>query len=188
MFLLPSVVIGVVLALVLGGRPSRVLDLRLNHRWAVVLAFAAQLVLFSGFGTAVPARLEKPAHLASYTLLAFFALANRRKLLLAPLSVGMSLNALVIAVNGGRMPVSAGAWESAGLDPGTRTNVRLGGDHLTFLGDVFALPSSLPFANTFSVGDVLIALGVVAVIVGESLRDGRRARGSTGEPLVDRVR
>lgn len=30
---------------------------------------------------------------------------------------------------------------------------------LLFLGDVFAIPASWPFANVFSVGDVLIAVG-----------------------------
>ncbi|MGO9207292.1 MAG: DUF5317 family protein, partial [Candidatus Limnocylindrales bacterium] len=33
------------------------------------------------------------------------------------------------------------------------------------LGDVFALPAGVPLANVFSVGDVLIALGIVLVIV-----------------------
>ena len=33
------------------------------------------------------------------------------------------------------------------------------------LTDIFALPPWLPFANVFSVGDVLIAAGVVVIIV-----------------------
>ena len=33
------------------------------------------------------------------------------------------------------------------------------------LTDIFALPTWVPFANVFSVGDVLIAAGVVVVIV-----------------------
>jgi hypothetical protein len=32
------------------------------------------------------------------------------------------------------------------------------------LTDIFALPAWLPFANVFSIGDVLIGLGVVVVI------------------------
>jgi hypothetical protein len=34
------------------------------------------------------------------------------------------------------------------------------------LVDRFALPSNLPFSNVFSVGDVLIAIGIMLVIVG----------------------
>ena len=41
------------------------------------------------------------------------------------------------------------------------------------LTDVFALPSAVPFANVFSVGDVLIAIGVVIVIVA-AMRSARR--------------
>ena len=40
------------------------------------------------------------------------------------------------------------------------------------LTDTFALPTWLPFANIFSVGDLLIGLGVVAII-GASMRGAR---------------
>jgi hypothetical protein len=32
------------------------------------------------------------------------------------------------------------------------------------LTDIFAIPAGLPFANVFSVGDVLIAVGIVIAI------------------------
>jgi hypothetical protein len=35
---------------------------------------------------------------------------------------------------------------------------------LSFLGDIFAVPRELPFANVFSIGDVLIAAGAIVVI------------------------
>jgi hypothetical protein len=31
--------------------------------------------------------------------------------------------------------------------------------HLAFLGDIFALPAGVPFANVFSIGDVVILVG-----------------------------
>jgi hypothetical protein len=37
---------------------------------------------------------------------------------------------------------------------------------LAFLGDVFAIPRGWPLANVFSVGDVLIAVGVVVAVHG----------------------
>jgi hypothetical protein len=36
---------------------------------------------------------------------------------------------------------------------------------LPWLGDVFVLPRPLPFANVFSIGDVLIGLGAVWFLV-----------------------
>jgi multisubunit Na+/H+ antiporter MnhE subunit len=43
------------------------------------------------------------------------------------------------------------------------------------LTDIFALPAWLPFANVYSVGDVLIGAGVVTVIVG-AMRRGTTSR------------
>jgi hypothetical protein len=33
------------------------------------------------------------------------------------------------------------------------------------LTDIFAIPAGLPFANVFSVGDVLLGIGIIVVIV-----------------------
>ena len=38
--------------------------------------------------------------------------------------------------------------------------------HLAFLGDVFAVPAGWPLANVFSIGDVLIVIGAVALVHG----------------------
>ena len=50
---------------------------------------------------------------------------------------------------------------------------------LPWLTDIFALPTWLPFANIFSVGDVLIALGVAVTIV-----LAMRTRVATPSPLA----
>jgi hypothetical protein len=47
------------------------------------------------------------------------------------------------------------------------------------LTDLFALPAAFPLANVFSVGDVLIGIGVAAVIV-FAMRV--RLAGGTGAP------
>ena len=48
-----------------------------------------------------------------------------------------------------------------------------------FLGDQFVLPRPFPFANVFSIGDVLIGLGgawfVVAVMHGKGVLDSKPA-------------
>jgi Major Facilitator Superfamily/Transketolase, C-terminal domain/Family of unknown function (DUF5317) len=82
------------------------------------------------------------------------------------------LNAAAIAANGGRMPISEAAAEAAGLETFERSNVDPGGERLWFLGDIFALPYQLPWANIFSVGDLLIGFGMIAFIVAASLGPG----------------
>jgi MFS family permease len=164
-FLLPSLLLGVVLALLLGGKPSRLLEVPLRLGWAVWSALALQGLLFSGLSEHVPAGSSVSLHLASYGLLMAFAVANARIVSLIPLLAGMLLNAIVIAANGGRMPVSPEAWKAAGIDVGSHSNVRVGADRLGFLGDIFALPAGFPLANVFSVGDLLIGFGAIAFIV-----------------------
>jgi hypothetical protein len=172
MFLLPAIVVGVAFALALGGRPSRLLDVELRHSWAVVAAFALQLVLFPPIALGLPTPVVEALHVTSYALLVLFGIANVRNLALLPLFVGMSLNALAIAANGGRMPASEDAWAAAGLGVDGRSNVQLGDKHLSFLGDVFALPRSFPLTNIFSVGDLLIGVGIVTLIVAASTAEG----------------
>lgn len=165
MFLLPSLLLGFVLAVVLGGKPSRLLEVRLRLAWAVWLALALQVPFFTPLGEQLPEAARATVYLASYGLLLSFAVANVRVRALVFVFVGLLLNAVVIAANGGRMPVSDAAIEAVGLSPGENSNISQSADRLAFLGDVFALPSQLPLANVFSVGDLLIGFGMVAFIV-----------------------
>lgn len=185
LFLLPALFLGLAFALIVGGKPSRLANVRLRLTGLVLLSFATQVVLFTGLGTWVPADAVRPAHLASYGLLVLFALANLRIRALLPVLLGMGLNAAAIAANGGRMPISEAAASAAGLDPTARANVDPAADRLWFLGDVFALPYQLPYANIFSVGDLLIGFGMMAFIVVASLEPGHGSLSASriAEPL-----
>ena len=163
MFLLPSLGLGIVLALVVGGKPSRLAAVRFRHSWLVLLALGIQVVLFSHLTVHAPVVWIETLHVGSYALLMLFAWANLRITALVPVLVGLVLNALPIAANGGRMPLSASAAHAVGL-AGYR-NVSLSAHRLAFLGDMFALPRGVPLANVFSIGDVMIGVGVVTFIV-----------------------
>ena len=45
-------------------------------------------------------------------------------------------------------------------EPGFQSSTAVDGPQLAFLGDVFAIPASWPLSNVFSVGDLLIGLGL----------------------------
>jgi hypothetical protein len=92
---------------------------------------------------------------------------NRRVPGLVVLGAGGALNLLAIAANHGVMPASPAALRAAGVAPapGEFTNSgALAHPHLLPLGDVFATPAGMPLHNVFSVGDVLILLGVLALL------------------------
>ena len=63
------------------------------------------------------------------------------------------------------MPADPAALASVGDRAAGQTNsVVVADPALRPLTDIFALPAWLPFANVFSVGDVLIGIGVAATI------------------------
>jgi hypothetical protein len=169
-FLIPSVGLGLLFAVLLGGRPSRLQSVHFRHAWAVCLALAAQFVLFLPLPLGLPSARVPFLYSCTYALLFWFALANIHVRTLFPVYAGLALNALAILVNGGRMPVAPEAARAAGVD--TFRSVSASASHLQFLGDVFAIPRELPLANVFSVGDVLIGLGAIAFIVLVSLDGG----------------
>jgi hypothetical protein len=171
-FLLPALVLGFLFAVLLGGRPTRVLETRFRCGWIVLLALGLQLVIFSRLGADIEPKLQGRLHMASYGLLMIFAALNLRTRMLLPVLIGTALNAIAIAANGGKMPLSRAAAQAAGLDPAPDSNVSEHAGRLHFLGDVFALPPQLPLANVFSIGDLLIGFGMIGFIVGVATSDG----------------
>ena len=174
MFLLAALALGLAFALTLGGKPSRIAELRLRAQPLVLVALGGQVLLFSRLGAGLPEDLVGPLHLATYALLIAFATANIRVRPLALVLLGLVFNAVAIAANGGRMPVSERALAGLGIDR-FDGNVSTEAHRLEILGDVFVLPRQLPLANVFSVGDVLIGLGAIALVMVVSL-------GATGSP------
>jgi hypothetical protein len=172
MFLLPSLLLGLVFAVVLGGRPSRLAHVSFRLTWTVPVALAIQLVIFSRLGEGLEPRAIERLHIASYIALLAFAAANLRVRALVPVLLGLAANATAILANHGLMPVSPGAARTVGMSPGVHDNVFVGHGRLGFLGDVFALPSELPLANVFSLGDILIGIGMMLFVVLVSIQDG----------------
>lgn len=181
MFLLPSLLLGLVFAVLLGGRPSRLVDVSFRLAWTVPVALAIQIVIFSRLGDGLEPRTIEELHVASYVILLGFAAANLRVRALVPVLLGLAANATAILANHGLMPVSPGAARTVGISPGVHDNVFVGDGRLAFLGDVFALPSEFPLANVFSVGDILIGIGMMLFVVLVAIQDG-------GEPAIEPAR
>lgn len=148
-----------------GGRPGALLDLRFRAVWLLGLAFGIQVALALLPGDTSDARLA--LHAATYPMGLVFVWINRDVPGLWLIAVGALANGVAIVANGGVMPTTVEALRSAGLDldPDVFANsAALSDPRLLFLGDVFAVPSWLPFANVFSLGDLLIAVGVAYTV------------------------
>ena len=159
-----------------GGRLEGLFEL--GFRWAplAVAGLIVQVVLFSALGDRLAGSFGPAIYIAS-TAAVFVAVARNWRLAgMWAVALGALSNLVAITANGGFMPADAAALAAAGFGgPGDHTNsVVLADPALRPLTDIYALPAWMPLANVFSLGDVLIGVGVVAVIV---LAMRRRAAG-----------
>ena len=151
-----------------GGKLSTLGRLRLRGLWLVPVALGVQIVIISVVDDP-PLVLSRSLHVGTYLFIAMLMWLNRRVPWMWVIAVGGASNFLVIAVNDGVMPASAAALRTAGLTITEEfsNSATVHRPHLRFLGDVFGTPQALPLANVFSIGDVviLIGLGLVSITV-----------------------
>jgi len=184
MFILYAVLIGLLVGSLLGGRPSGLGELTFRWPWAMVGGLLVQIVLFSDQVTAWVGSAGPPIYVASTAVVFLAVLANRKLLGMPIVAYGAACNLAAIAANGGYMPAAPGALAALHkVAPSVYSNSSVvANPALASLTDIFALPTWMPFANVFSVGDVAIATGVVFVIAAAMRRS---AKGSaTGRPVA----
>jgi uncharacterized protein DUF5317 len=167
-FILYAIPLGILLGLVRGGRLVNLGDLRFEWGWLALAGLAAQVVLFSPPVGAVVGGAAPILYVASTVLVLAVVLRNRRLPGLKLVAAGAISNLVAIVANGGYMPADPGALALAGMDPGTPYSNSIVTNRPAFapLTDIFALPDWMPFANVFSIGDVLIGAGIVVAIAG----------------------
>jgi hypothetical protein len=176
MIFLLAALIGVLIGVLLGGRLANLPSLKMKGLWLVVVGLVVQLAIFPLFSDRplVPYA-TVPLHVLSYGLVFAFLVLNLRRRPLLLVGVGALLNLAAIAGNGGRMPASITALERAGVvsavehltSEGVYGNILLMGEgtRLDVLGDWLYLPDWIPAATAFSIGDLLIVLGLTWLIV-----------------------
>jgi hypothetical protein len=185
-FLIAVVVLAALTVPLAGGRLGALVEVRLRRVWAVFAGLGLEVAAIDLPG--LPEGVRAALMVAAYPVLAVFLAANWRVPGVPVIALGGALNLLTISVNGGVMPASPSALAGAGLDldPAEFQNsTALADPRLAFLGDVFHIPASWPLSNVFSVGDVLIALGVawaVHGICGSRLVPSRARSGLEGRP------
>lgn len=148
---------------------------QLRLTWLVTIALIPQ---FLAFYISYTSRLfskewASSALIGSQLGLLGFAWANRKEKAFWVMGVGLAMNLLVIVLNGGLMPISpdtirtlaphlpADAWQ-IGSRLGQSKDVVLPAaeTRLWWLSDRFVTPPWFPRAVAFSLGDVVVALGV----------------------------
>ncbi|HEX6699175.1 MAG TPA: DUF5317 family protein [Gaiellaceae bacterium] len=190
MVLVYPLVVGLLVAPLLGGDLRKLAQLRLRGVSLLYLALGLQLVAFPV--GALPVRVGDSTAvvlwLLSYGLLAVATVLNIRRAGLPLIAAGVAANVAAVVANGGHMPVLPEAMHAAGYAYGVHFNsAALASPHFAWLVDRWAAPRWLPGANVFSLGDVLIALGGLLFPLGATgvLRRLRlRLPGSTRQPVL----
>lgn len=179
MFILYAIPVGVAAGYLLGGRLDRLGDVQFRWAWLAVAGLLVQVALFSPIFAPVVGDLGPAVYVASTAAVFVAVLRNWRIPGLVIVALGAASNLLAIAANGGVMPASPEAVAALGMDAadGFSNSVVMADPALRPLTDIFALPTWLPAANVFSIGDVLIGVGVaVAIAVGMRGRRGATER------------
>jgi Family of unknown function (DUF5317) len=168
MVLAEAAVAGIVLGLLSGGRLGTLGELRIRH---VELVYAAILLQIGAFPSGVlpwstPDGVARVLWLVSFALLVGFAAVNRAVRGIALVFAGLGCNVAAVLANGGLMPASPHAIRAAGLAYRLQNNsISTVHPHLAWLTDRWAAPAWIPWGNVYSVGDVLIAAGIIVTIV-----------------------
>jgi len=191
-----AVLFSVGVALIRGGKIDRLVSLPFRHVWLVFLAFGIQFSLrlpsLAGLQTL---QLVAPyLYPVVYFILLFCFCLNFRVPGVRVLAAGSLCNLVAILANGGKMPVSGESLTALGhsalrdafaageslthtiITPGTR---------LPWLADVLVGSPPFPSPTIFSIGDLLLALGVFVLV--QRCMVGRHPAASSREAAKGQV-
>jgi hypothetical protein len=167
-----ALLLGLVVA---GGRVSNLGAVQVRWGWLAPLAFAMQAYLIFFPADRAGGLLSARSLLltASLMLLLVVVWQNRHLRGVKLIGLGLLLNFLVMAVNGGFMPIAPDTLAQIGYDGnasqletgyivGRTKNVVVepGEASLWFLSDIMVVPRPFPLPTALSVGDLLIVVGV----------------------------
>jgi Family of unknown function (DUF5317) len=176
LLILYSIPIGLLAGFLLGGHLDRLAAIRFRLAPLAVAVLVIQVALFSPLSDGLPEAVGRWIYVISTGLVLVVVLANLRLTGVPLVVLGAASNLAAIVANGGAMPASPTALAAVGLGVGGNTNsVLLERPLLEPLTDIFATPRWLPLANVFSIGDVLIGVGV-AVAIAAAMRRTPDAR------------
>jgi hypothetical protein len=185
MFILYAVAGGIIAGYILGGRLERLGRSRIRWAWLAVAGLLVQVVLFSPIGGRLAGDLGPAVYVGSTLAVLAVVLANLGIPGLTLVAIGSASNLAAILANGGYMPADPDALASLGesVEDGYSNSAVVADPALRPLTDIFAMPAWLPFANVFSIGDVLIGLGI-AIAIATAMRSPAPGGGADRAPTA----
>jgi Family of unknown function (DUF5317) len=168
-----GILIAIIIGFIRGGSFKKFADIRFKMGWVFPVLLLLQLVIFY-FQNKVGwvGQVSNLSFMFIYVVGLTFLWVNRHHPHFIAIFVGVLLNFIVMAINGGRMPVSMEA--AAVIDPHylEATKNALYAKHalvtestkLALLGDIIPLSAPYPREQVISIGDIVMNIGVFLFI------------------------
>jgi hypothetical protein len=148
---------------------------KIRHFYLIVLGFVIQLIIFSRrFSNSKLNSLTPYIYLFSLFILLLFMILNLNYNGIKIALIGLLSNLIVIVANGGYMPQDLLkielVWGQEKVEllklSGHFNNgiVMSQNSHLNFLGDIIAIPKLKFLMGVYSIGDVIITIGITIFI------------------------
>jgi hypothetical protein len=184
MFILYAVAIGLAVGFLAGGRIAGLASLRIRWSPVIMAGLLVQVALFTDLAAQRVGDLGPILYVASTFMVLAAIIRNRAIPGMVVVVAGAACNLAAIIANGGYMPAGRKALEALGETvPAVYSNSSAVQDPALWpLTDIFALPRWLPWTNIFSIGDVLIGVGIALVIVRAMRRPVAPAGVTAGVP------
>jgi hypothetical protein len=192
MILAAAVMVGLAASLLRHRRRTlgRIAASPVRSAWVVLVALALQWPLLRAAARSVQdLRVQQALFLLSYPLLLAFVWRSRRLGAILIVGLGIACNLAVVVANGGWMPITPETLTR--INPGSEVEQWPAGTHYSYskdiilaradtrlwaLSDALIAPPPFPWPTAFSVGDLVIAIGVVVLLLAPDWMVDRRNR------------
>ena len=182
MILALAVALGLAISWVRYGNRAlqRIAAIPLRSVWLALLALVLQWPLLRApKGPVQSVGVQQALFLLSHLFLLAFVWRNRQMIGIQIVALGVICNLLVIVANGGLMPITAETLLQ--INPGSTLEQWPVGTHYGYskdiillrdqvklwaLSDILVVPPGCPYSAAFSVGDLLIAAGIIVLLQG----------------------
>lgn len=163
---------GIIAGWIRGGKVANLGNLPVKGLWAILFLGLLELYI-KNTQTADRLLVNKTLIMSFYCIIFLLLVINRKIAGVNFLLAGLALNFLVMAANGGRMPVSEWAVNAAGLaeylpelyaGTASRHFLLTESTNLKCLADIIPLPPPYPLAKVLSLGDVILFIGIIKIV------------------------
>jgi|GEM_PF-1679367 len=155
--------------LITNGSLKKLFTTHFSHVWALVFVLAGHLaILFAPIPESQNDTVGLGILLGTYVFLFGFCIANLDKFGMYFVLAGSICNALVIGLNKGMPVTTSGGFE---VEETIKHQAATNNDLLPWLGDILPINA---VSVAISVGDILIALGILSICVVSSRKDKKQ--------------